>query len=524
MTTSENKHKVLAVYGDALTSQFTGRILARAGYQVASLANVSEARRVLTSQASPLYSCLVIDLSASPAEGRELLDWVRQHDSSLSFVAVMGNADSNLLQNILRAGPCSILNKPLDRVPFEAAVAEAVELTRARRRAADMQRDVCQIGVAQRSLIQASTGTASSGVQIYHHPIYEAGGDFFSYYHLSPTRSAALITDVSGHDLKSAFVSAHFQGMVRVMLESGASLCAVCNRGNAFLLHEWREGAPDRVMSVSAASVVIDHDLRTVEVLRCGIPAPVFTSGAGECISLGVGSSYPLGWFDEYEPEQISMPLVDGHVTMWTDGVEELAAELSVSSCALASRLLNVQQSGAETALVKSATDDMLVARLKVSEKQQHAQATESTFQPVLNERYTRGELPLIDSLQQVWENSMRLVVPQLSGQVLHDVLLCIREGVLNALRHGCAEGGTATLRLTISEQLQRLILQIEDSGPGHDFDVVRHESVADDDLPLAHRGLILMQAFSQGFRSERRGARLTMEFALGEQSVADSN
>jgi len=55
----------------------------------------------------------------------------------------------------------------------------------------------------------------------------------------------------------------------------------------------------------------------------------------------------------------------------------------------------------------------------------------------------------------------------------------------------------------------------LKDPGPGHAFDLAAHEHSAASDLITAHRGLILMRHLSTHCCSQRRGAEITLDFAL---------
>ena len=70
---------------------------------------------------------------------------------------------------------------------------------------------------------------------VCYHPCHEAGGDSVSFFALDASRVLIVAADVSGHDLKSAFISAYFQGMLRGMVEQHASIKDVLDRKAAAL-------------------------------------------------------------------------------------------------------------------------------------------------------------------------------------------------------------------------------------------------------------------------------------------------
>src|SRR6185369_876592 len=78
-----------------------------------------------------------------------------------------------------------------------------------------------------------------SPIEVCWHPKHPAGGDLVNVFQLDQDRTLVLVADVSGHDLKAAFISAYFQGIVRGMVEKQTPICEVLDYFNRFLLQEW---------------------------------------------------------------------------------------------------------------------------------------------------------------------------------------------------------------------------------------------------------------------------------------------
>jgi len=134
-------------------------------------------------------------------------------------------------------------------------------------------------------------------------PKHEAGGDFFSPYRPAPNQLFYLLTDVSGHDARAAYISAYFQGVVRGMLECAAPVDGIFAAFNRFLLEEWNQaemfGArPDGInASVAACAIRIDSAAQTATVWTHGTPAPVYWLPDGDAEVVSQTGGFPLGWF-----------------------------------------------------------------------------------------------------------------------------------------------------------------------------------------------------------------------------------
>jgi anti-sigma regulatory factor (Ser/Thr protein kinase) len=134
---------------------------------------------------------------------------------------------------------------------------------------------------------------------------------------------------------------------------------------------------------------------------------------------------------------------------------------------------------------------------------------------PVVAESMHGGQHTDIDRMQHQWEASLVLAVPDLSSSRRFDVLLSLREAVLNAMQHGC--GGraecVATLDVAIRPAARLLRATIEDPGAGHTFDVVAHEAAAGLQMVDSHRGLSLIHSLASSVTCERHGALLQLDF-----------
>jgi FixJ family two-component response regulator/anti-sigma regulatory factor (Ser/Thr protein kinase) len=516
MLSLEAQRTVLAMDGDFLSRSFIEKVLTRAGYDVLTAATAAEAKNVVKRAGCGSLCCVVTDFALLENGGPDLLLWIAQEDSPVAVIATSGSSDKALVEQSLRGGACNFLNKPLDRFTLEQAVFEAAKLTRRNRRTLEIQRDVEQVGVVQRSLITSSIDRRSTSVGFCLHPKHEAGGDFFSHLLLPDGRSVALLTDVSGHELKSAFVSAYFQGIARAMLEAGLPLAAIFDRGNTFLLNESASREEALPVSIAVCAACVDEKNGQFEVLNSGAPKPTFVTATGECIAFRNSGSYPLGWFPEMQVDCDRMPIVPGQLVLWTDGVQDLADEIGISAAAVACALTLARQAGHEPSWLAMANDDILVATWKIGLPDpcdKHC----GWYLPILTERYTPDRLGDIDEIQAFLVNSIRFAVPPAASETLHDIALCAREALLNALKYGCTAAGAATLQLTYAPERQTFTMVVEDDGPGHQFACDEHAAIPTTQLTPGHRGLFLMRALSVRFKSERRGAKLTMDFVCKE-------
>jgi anti-sigma regulatory factor (Ser/Thr protein kinase) len=108
-------------------------------------------------------------------------------------------------------------------------------------------------------------------------------------------------------------------------------------------------------------------------------------------------------------------------------------------------------------------------------------------------------------------------------GDRLYDLLICIREGMINALVHGCERSAEkfSHLQISLNEAKDTIRVIVDDPGRGHQFDI---------ENPLAslvgkmsnHMGLGIIHHLSNHLAIENRGTSLVFEFKVTPDSPAD--
>ncbi len=140
----------------------------------------------------------------------------------------------------------------------------------------------------------------------------------------------------------------------------------------------------------------------------------------------------------------------------------------------------------------------------------------EDSFEPILSEHYAGTEFEHIDQLQANWRRSITFAMGDRLGDRLYDLLICIREGMLNALIHGCERSAEkfAHLQVSINEAGEVLRIHIDDPGRGHTFDLQeRLEQI--NQKSGKHLGLGIIQHLSDSFSIENKGTSLIFDFKI---------
>lgn len=146
---------------------------------------------------------------------------------------------------------------------------------------------------------------------------------------------------------------------------------------------------------------------------------------------------------------------------------------------------------------------------------------------PIINERYSGDQLKDIDLLQQSWEWNFKSFFHEKLGDRFQDLVVCIREGIMNALEYGCLNSRTkyCSLKVEFFENEQKIFIKIEDPGLGHNFKITTNLDVNSSlENTNLHLGLSIMNNLSDKFKLENNGATILLEFHLSRNGILAQN
>ncbi|MDX2186337.1 MAG: fused response regulator/phosphatase [Opitutaceae bacterium] len=508
------RRRVLAVDDDDFARLTVVRHLEKRGYEVTPVESVAAAVEILVDKHSPDFDCVVTDYLMPGATGAELIVWMREHKPTLAAIMVTAIGEKDIVAETLRSGAVNFLDKPVRAAELVAAVEAAAELTRRRRELAKTEQEAQEVARIQNRMLRWQAPGGPMAYKLAHYPMRGAGGDFLAVFPITDERTLVVMADVSGHDLRAAFISAYFQGIVRGMIEGRTLVKDVLGYFNRVLINEWSAGEnfSENSASLAVCAVEIDRGSSRMRVYNHGFPASYVLDAAGSLVLVCPGGGSPLGWFEDAEPETAEYETdIQSSLVMWTDGLEDHASRLGVSPWALASMLLERPQ-GERPDYLADAPDDIMVLRMPLTTEG----LPEMDEKIWLNEVYRGDEYKDIDQIQSLWLNTLRLTLAKWPSDRRDQVALCLREAVLNALEHGCngSADRSMTLQLLYHPGLDRLKVQIDDPGEGHEFDWAGfHSDAAGDTLETEHRGLVFIHGLANAVETKRRGATLNLFF-----------
>lgn len=515
---------VLIVDDDDSGLEFMAICLKRGRHDVFKAHSVREAREVILEEGVERFDCVLTDFRMPHETGLDLLKWLKTRDSALSVVLVTAYGEKQLVSASLRDGATDFLEKPVPLDQLNATVARVSERTAQARRlakAGDGVRAAASIDPIFRS---QSKPVAGNGLRFFLRNLHEVGGDFFDLFSLPDGRKLIIAADVAGHDVRAGFISAYFQGLVRGMLELGQPARKMIETMNRLLSEEWRGSS-----SASGGTVCIPTTI--------AVWAGVIDAEGKSLTSLNYGFGQHYLWMSdlalrEYAIDSPALGIADGDavaeredtlegcaaIYLFSDGVQELASRLDINPFAVVACVLTPERVR-QSSLNEVQGDDILAMRISVNDD---ASLATGDYEPVIYDHYSGNEVDNIDHLQDVWRRSLRYALGDGVDDRLYDILLCCREGVLNALVHGCdrSQDKRCTFQIAYSAADRRLLARVDDPGRGHSFDP---ETRAQPGEPLEgdHLGLAVIARMADSYKITNEGSTLIFDFSVREVAAS---
>ncbi len=515
-----NASEVLVVDDDPLSRQMLVMMLQSADIRAESADDGQDAIEIIARRGPAPFEAVITDVQMPRMGGLALLAWLNQHAPTTATVIMTANQERELVSASLRGGAVEFLDKPFEMRTVLRAARKAREshLRRTRQLAAAHRLlDISDINqrLTRTALVSGGRTLANLSLATRFYALNEAGGDLVKATALDQDRILLVLGDVSGHGLKEGFLSAYFQGIIEGMARHDATARGIAEAFNRFLQEQWNDSDPLAVnTSLSACFIELNLRARTISILNCGGPGVLLADGDGAVRLLAPGGS-PLGWFPRIEPVELTTSIdTHGQLCLWSDGLEAHAATLQIPPLALAYRILGSPANSLAANLLHGADDDIVACRLDWTPPPP-SEPGAAIRVPLHQAAYRGDEAGRIDQLQAAWARLLSISLPHLGSATLHDIVLCLREALLNALEHGCQNSPAlhARLEILVDASARLLLVRLANDGPG--FDPLSRPPTSLLDHDHISLGLDLIRALARSVNHSADGRTIEMTFNL---------
>ena len=317
---------------------------------------------------------------------------------------------------------------------------------------------------AQAHLIRYGCTTPCGGIDIAYSPLSDAGGDLACCRRLNRAgRCGAFLGDVAGHSVISSYISAFYLGILTSQWNRTQDPLALLKTFNA----ELNQSEYDQY-HLCATALLWDRRRERLRIASAGNPGPLLVrrepdgsmdvaelSGGGLCLGL-------LPKDDLFTREEIAFP-AGSYLFVFSDGVDgrRITEVLSEGEVALdGGPVKGLGNLIIDRILERwGQDDDMVIITLK---------APEDPLPPGLHYSFPADYGGVDGACAWAAEHLTPEMLPPGRDPVL--ILLAVREGLINAVMHGCAfERDSAHVDLSLFFEPGRVRVEISDPGPGFD-------------------------------------------------------
>jgi serine phosphatase RsbU (regulator of sigma subunit)/anti-sigma regulatory factor (Ser/Thr protein kinase) len=352
----------------------------------------------------------------------------------------------------------------------------------------------------------------------------QVGGDWYDVIDLPSGRTAIVIGDVQGHDVRAAGLMGQLRIALRAYAAEGHGPDAVLSRTSRFLAGLTDQSAGDDVRFATCLYLEVDPATGTLDVVRAGHPEPAIRLGDGTTILRHTSGGLPLGIAPDTDYPTTRLVLEPGEVLlMCTDGLIETGGHDLESGW---QRLCEVLEAGPADKLEQLA--DALVGA--VHGPQSHhttgplADRREDDIALVLLRRDPDGPtcaVPVRRTVLTVRQNDPGLIRSARHDvrAMLHDwcspdqresAVLLVSEMITNVLVH-TDDDATLTAQVTGMPGTRSLRIEV---GDGSD-DMPHRRSPGE--MASSGRGLLLMEELADAWGVDPRGEGKSIWFELIE-------
>lgn len=498
-------YHLLLIEEDNDTRTFYQNVLQDYGFQVRAVSDGTQALSLL--DCGDIWVDIVVsNIFTSGIDGIGVLNRVKHEYPDILVFLYMPAYDSDTFQYAVQQGVDGIILQ--DR--FQQTVGDFIEaaICQYGRKGSRIKNAVTakQVRNAQETLMALGGVQGYGTVDMAYASLHDAGGDMLRCRCFNKAgRCGVVLADAAGHDVESSYISAVFLGILMTSWNTHQHPRALLTAANVEL-----RKLGYTTSHICATVLLWDRRWR-IKIGTAGNPGGLWvqrddaeniriTELSGGGMALGLLDEPELFLFEEHQFRG------SGYLFHFSDGIEKTDIETVLHS---APSVLDGTNAGHISQRILDAiirtrgqNDDMILHTLCIPKND-------------------RGETPHFEHLSSydgvdkacVWFENILLREQVPVEKEIDEVLIALREGVLNAVEHGNQKRPDAFFDIMLFFGEDALCVDISDEGHGFDVSKTLNEIEQMDGFQIGRRGLSLMNAIADAI--EVTGGTVSMIFNL---------
>ncbi|MBF0449610.1 MAG: SpoIIE family protein phosphatase [Candidatus Magnetomorum sp.] len=206
--------KILIVDDTPVMLTVLQKFLEMEGYCVLPASSGPDARAIAEKETPDL---ILLDIMMPGESGLETCEQLKQNSITADIPVIFISAVTDIESKVkgFAIGAVDYITKPFEKQEVLARVRIHLKLRYAYETIIRVQADkLRQVKEAQEAILVKPEDLPDAQFGVYFKPIYEAGGDFYDVMQLSERIFCFFVSDVSGHDLKSSYLTSALKALL----------------------------------------------------------------------------------------------------------------------------------------------------------------------------------------------------------------------------------------------------------------------------------------------------------------------
>ena len=313
--------KILVVEDELIIRTILDNFLGNDGYEVFLAEKCSEADEILAKESIDL---ILLDINLPEKTGYDFLTEIRAvaRTADIPVIFLTGQDEMSEKVKAFELGAADFIVKPFQTKDVLLRVNTHLQLSMKKHKEvlAEQQSKLEQIKEAHNAMFVDDHSCPAAKFHVCSSFLNEAGGDFYDIFEVGENKHAYFIADISGHDIKTSFLTPILKTFLREFLRLSDDRLASLKSFNRAL----KESLPSSKFA-TAALLIVDRAEAKASYYNMGhLPLLYLPKSTEKEVFYLESSGDVLGIHDDFRCDRYELSLKEGdRVLMFTDGLIE---------------------------------------------------------------------------------------------------------------------------------------------------------------------------------------------------------